>query len=82
MKKILLLLALLMPLSLSAQSNSEDKKPTKFEQFSSRTGTIVKFVDVSMPNIPLSYMGTLESGIRTIKGGSTNSYFWLFRKME
>lgn len=82
MKKILLLLALLMPLSLSAQSNSEDKKPTKFEQFSSRTGTIVKFVDVSMPNIPLSYMGTLESGIRTIKGGSTNSYFFRIEEPE
>ena len=82
MKKFILLLALLMPLSLCAQSNSDEKKLTKFEEFSSRTGTIVKFIDVKMPNIPLSFIGSLESGIRTIKGSSSDNYFFRIEEPE
>lgn len=82
MKKLILLLALLMPLSLYAQNNSDEKKLTKFEEFSSRTGTIVKFIDVKMPNIPLSFMGSLESGIRTIKGLSADNYFFRIEEPE
>ena len=44
MKKLLVILALMMPVALFAQSDSE-KKLTKFEQFTSKTGRISKFVD-------------------------------------
>ena len=73
MNRILLFWILLIPLSLFAQSNMDEKKLTKFEEFSSRTGTIIKFVDVTLPNIPKRFTGNLESGIRTIKGVSSNS---------
>lgn len=77
MNRILLFWILLIPLSLFAQSNMDEKKLTKFEEFSSRTGTIIKFVDVTLPNIPKRFTGNLESGIRTIKGVSSNSsYFY------
>lgn len=82
MNRILLFWILLIPLSLFAQSNMDEKKLTKFEEFSSRTGTIIKFVDVTLPNIPKRFMGNLESGIRTIKGGSSNSYFYRIEEAE
>ena len=44
MKKLLVILALMMPVALFAQSDSE-KKLTKFEQFTSKTGRISKIVD-------------------------------------
>lgn len=81
MKKILLMLALVLPLVSLAQTSGEAKKLTKFEEFSSKTGAILKFVDVKMPNIPMSFMGSLESGIRTIKGGQ-NAYFYRIEKVE
>ena len=74
MNKILVfLMAMLLPLVLFAQKN-DAKKLTKFEEFSSKTGSIVKFVDSKLPNIPKSFMGSLETGIRTFKGGQ-NAYF-------
>lgn len=54
MKKILLVLLVLMPLVSFAQ-NDAAKKLTKFEQLSSKTGKISKFVDVNLPNIPLNF---------------------------
>lgn len=65
----------MMPMALFAQSDSE-KKLTKFEQFTSKTGRISKFVDVEMPNIPESFMGSLYTSIRTLMGEESNSYFY------
>lgn len=79
MKKFILLFALLIPVVSNAQGDSE-KKLTKFEEFSSKTGSIVKFLDVSLPRLSLSY-GSLETGIRTVKGGS-NAYFYRLEKNE
>lgn len=81
MKKILVILALVLPLVSFAQTSGDAKKLTKFEAFSSKTGAIVKFVDVKMPNIPMNFMGSLESGIRTIKGGQ-NAYFYRIEEAE
>ena len=81
MKKILVILALVLPLVSFAQASGDAKKLTKFEVFSSKTGAIVKFVDVKMPNIPMNFMGSLESGIRTIKGGQ-NAYFYRIEEAE
>lgn len=81
MKKFILVLAMMMPVALLAQSDSE-KKLTKFEQFTSKTGRISKFVDVKMPNIPLSFMGSLEAGVRTLFGEQSNSYFYRIEERE
>ncbi|MCR4773662.1 MAG: hypothetical protein K5854_04830 [Prevotella sp.] len=81
MKKLILILALIMPTVLFAQNDAE-KKLTKFEQFTSKTGRISKFVDVKMPNIPQSFMGSLETSIRTLMGEQSNSYFYRIEQAE
>ena len=81
MKKIILLLALMMPFASFAQ-NEPEKQLTKFEQFSSKTGRISKFVDVNMPKIPLSFMGSLQTGIRILMGENSNSYFYRIEEAE
>ena len=81
MKRLLFLLALMMPLALFAQDDAA-KKLTKFEQLTSKTGRISKFVDVTTPNIPESFMGTLETSVRTLMGEQTNSYFYRIEKPE
>ena len=75
MKKMLVLLMLLLPMATMAQDDLT-KKLTKFEQFSSKTGRISKFVDVKMPNISESFMGSLSASIRTLMGGQQNAYFY------
>lgn len=81
MKKILLVLLVLMPLVSFAQ-NDAAKKLTKFEQLSSKTGKISKFVDVNLPNIPLSFLGTLETSVRTLMGEQVNAYFYRLEEPE
>ena len=80
MKKILLAIVLFLPLAISAQEDAK-KQMTKFEEFTSKTGSIVKFVDVELPRLPLNYMASLETGIRSIKDGS-NAYFYRLEKAE
>lgn len=80
MKKILLLLALMVPFVSFAQNEAE-KQLTKFEQFSSKTGKISKFVDVNMPKIPQSFMGSLQTGIRILMG-EKNAYFYRIEEAE
>lgn len=70
-----------MPMVLFAQSDVE-KKLTKFEQFTSKTGRISKFVDVNMPSIPKSFIGSLETSIRTLMGEKSNSYFYRIEESE
>lgn len=76
MKQAILFIALIIPLVTFAQDDSE-KKQTKFEQFASKTGKILKFVDVNMPK--LAY---LETSIRTILGENKNAYFYRIEKSE
>ncbi len=84
MKKTLLLFLALTVSCFTIQAQ-QDKNPekqlTKFEEFSSKTGVIVKFVDVSLPNLPVSY-STLQTGIRTIMRGSENAYFYRLEEPE
>ena len=79
MKKLFFALTMLLPLVSFAQ-NDDAKKLTKFEEFSSKTGAIVKFYDVSMPRLSLTF-GSLETGIRIIKSG-TDAYFFRLEKPE
>lgn len=76
MKKILLVIAILLPINLMAQDDSE-KKQTKFEQFTSKTGKISKFFDINMPKL-----GYLETSIRTVMGEESNAYFYRIEKPE
>lgn len=80
MKKILLVMVAFLPLVIFAQEDAK-KQMTKFEEFTSKTGSIVKFIDVEMPRLPLNYTGSLETGIRSIKVGS-NAYFYRLEKAE
>ena len=58
MKKILvILMAMLLPVTSFAQKD-DAKKLTKFEEFNSKTGSILKFVDSKLPNIPMNSMGS------------------------
>lgn len=82
MKKVLIILMLIIPFVCYSQNNEESKKLTKFEEFSSKTGSITKFVDVTMSNIPKSFMGSLEAGIRTIIGSQNNAYFYRIEEPE
>ena len=70
---------MLLPITAFAQEDA--KKLTKFEEFSSKTGSIVKFVDTNLPKLSLQYSGNLETGIRTLKSG-TNAYFYRLEKAE
>ena len=84
MKKILLLFLALMVSNIAIQAQQEknqEKQLTKFEEFSSKTGVIVKFVDTALPNLPVSY-STLQTGIRTIMRGSENAYFYRLEEPE
>lgn len=80
MKKILLAMVMFLPSVIFAQEDAK-KQMTKFEEFTSKTGSIVKFIDVEMPRLPLSYSGSLNTGIRSIKVGS-NAYFYRLEKAE
>lgn len=76
MKKLLLLLILMLPTYCIAQENGTEKKLTKFEKFSSKTGVITKFQDVIMPNIKETFLGTLETRVRTFFGDQKNDYYY------
>lgn len=80
MKKILVVMAMLLPLTSLAQNTEAVKKLTKFEEFSSKTGSIIKFVDVKLPGVRL-VLGTLRAGIRIVKSDD-NAYFYRLEKRE
>ena len=81
MRKLIFILVLFIPSVLLAQSNTE-RKLTKFESVSSKAGSIMKFIDVKMPNIPKCYGGSLESCVRIIMDGSSNNYFFRIEEHE
>lgn len=84
MKKILLfmLLSMFCLTSFGQTNNEAAKKLTKFEEFTSKTGRITKFVDVNMPRISESFFGSLVTGIRTIMGSDRNAYFYRIEEPE
>lgn len=83
MKKFILFMLLCMfSFTSFAQNNDAAKKLTKFEEFTSKTGRITKFVDVNMPGISKSFYGSLETGIRTIMGADRNAYFYRIEEPE
>lgn len=73
MRKLLVLLSVLLPLVSFAQQEDTKKQLTKFEEFTSKTGLIIKFTDIHL-TIMSSTSGNLDTGIRALLG-SPNAYF-------
>jgi hypothetical protein len=51
------------------------EETTKMDAFASKTGTIVKYIDYSLPNLKISY-GTAETKIRKFIIGTDTKYFY------
>ena len=60
--------------------SGESKQLTKFEEFSSKTGSIIKFVDFSLPKLSLSW-GPLGTSILVMKANK-DSYFYRIEEAE
>ena len=52
-----------------------DRIKTKMDLFSSRTGTLIKFIDTKLPKIKGDY-GNLEARIRKINNGTSTLFFY------
>lgn len=78
MKKLLLVLnIILLSLCVFAQDAKDAQQaPTKMDAFASKTGTIIKFIDYSLPNLKLYLGGVAETRIRKLVSGSEEKYFY------
>ena len=77
-KKIKMLITLLfISTSIFAHEvkKEEETVKTKMDLFSSKTGTITKFVDTNLPNLKTAYSGA-ETKIRKIINGVNTAYFF------
>lgn len=61
-----------------SQESKKDIKvaETKMEVFASKTGTIVKIIDINLSGLKLSYGGIAETRIRKIISGNESRYFY------
>ena len=79
MKRIVFLVIMLFPLFVMAQ-NERNKNLTKYEEFESKTGSIIKYVDKSKDNCLLDKASFLKTKIRTVYGEGKNLYFLILEK--
>ena len=81
MKNLLLVLSVfLLTSNLLAQDVKDAKEEsTKMDAFASKTGTIIKFIDYSLPDLKLVY-GVAETKIRKIISGPEFEYFYQISK--
>ncbi len=79
MKKLLFALLSLVLLANNFYSQDVKKQDTKFDQFTSKTGTTIKFMDYNLPDLNLRY-GSAESRIRVIISGNEAKYFYQISK--
>lgn len=72
---------LLISTSIFAQDVKKETETvkTKMDMFSSKTGTITKYIDYSLPNLKTSYGGA-ETKVRRIINGVTSTYFYQISK--
>ena len=78
MKRFLVLLAMLLPLVSFAQQEENDnakKQTTKYEEFTSKTGSFIKFTDIKQAKLSLSFATSVETSIRTVISAS-NAHFY------
>ena len=66
-----------LPQMASAQADKKDEKvfQTKMDVFSSKTGTIITFIDTKLPDMKSSFT-TVETRIRKILSGGDFKYFY------
>ena len=78
MKKLLFALGFILLISsLYAQdANDVQQATTKMDAFASKTGTIIKFIDYSLPNLKLYLGGIAETRIRKLVSGTEVKYFY------
>lgn len=69
MKKLIFILAMVFPVITFAQGHEGVWKQTKFDELASRTGSLVKFTDIPVPNFPLYFGGAVKTYIRTCLTG-------------
>ena len=82
MKKLCLLCFIMMlPLFVTAQ-NEANQKQTKYEEFVSKSGSILKFVDKYMKNCLLDLGSTVRCKIRTVYGEGKNLYYFVLEKVK
>jgi hypothetical protein len=82
LKKLTILMTLLLgSATLFAQDVKKEAETvkTKMDMFSSKTGTITKFVDAKLPNLKTSYGGA-ETKIRKVINGTNSAYFYQISK--
>ena len=73
-------MAIFISLSVCSQNKAEEnKKSSKMEQFASQTGSIIKFLDYSLPNLKSMY-GVAETKVRKIIAGESVAYFFQISK--
>jgi hypothetical protein len=74
------LLMLFAPLVLAQEKKEVKHAMTKMEAFTSKTGTITKFVDFKMPSLKLFLGEVAETRVRKIIVGNELKYFYLIEK--
>ncbi len=65
-----------------AIAQTAEKELTKFEAFTSKTGSITKFYDANMPKLSTYMGGKLEASVRVVKKGADKMYFFRLEKPE
>lgn len=76
MRNALFLLVIILPLVSFAQENSVSSgEITKYDSFTSKTGSIIKFTDINFPRIEMQKSDKLSASIRIVSSGPIQSYF-------
>lgn len=78
MKKFLVVLAMLLPLVSFAQQEDNDstkKQSTKYEEFVSKTGSFIKFIDINQSKMNISFATSIETSVRTFISPSKAHFF-------
>lgn len=86
MRKILFLLAIILPMSMYSQNedNQSFKEKNKMEQFISDTGTSIKFIDTKTDGLAGNYMFAVyksENCIREVIKGNESKYFYRIERI-
>jgi len=78
----ILYLIIMLTISLTVYSQNKDderKQISKMEKFTSKTGSIIKYIDYSLPTINSMY-GIAETKVRKIIAGESVGYFFQISK--
>ena len=79
MKKLSFSVLALIVLAINIYSQDVKKQDTKFDQFTSKTGTTIKFIDFKLPDLDRTH-GAVESRVRKIIIGNEAKYFYQISK--